>query len=133
MAIDEAVMEHGRIIIGPEGSHTLDGNMGYSQITRGQVTHFGGMSAHIRNRANSTVSISVSASMDNFTFYPVLFSSTSNSSLARLSIVGRGEQTILFETSRRYLKISVAPAVGSGVVVDLVQHPPRGLASEVSY
>lgn len=128
MSADEAVIERDHIHIGPDGNWVFDGayHQGWSSITRGQPTHFGGASLHIRNPSATTVTISLQDSDDGTTWTTLPFSDIANSNMLVKLIVGLGEQTILTQTSRRYLRISYTPITPEGIFVDMSQHPPRG-------
>jgi len=128
MSADEAVIERDHIFIGPEGNYVFDGafHQGWSDITRGQPTHFGGAALHIRNPAATTASISLQDSDDGTTWTTLPFSDTASSNMLVKMIVGLGEQTILTQTRRRYLRISYTPITPEGIIVDMSQQPPRG-------
>ena len=134
MGADEAVMERDHFVVDESGVHILDGMSGaWSVITRGQQVHFGGASIHIRNRSQLQVRISVADGNDGAVYTPVLFSdSANNSNLPFIDIIALGEQTILFESARRFLRFTVAPPVAGDVVFDLTQFPPRGRPVEVA-
>jgi len=133
MGIDAAVIERTRFFVGPEGVVTLDGRHNEGTPTRGRPTHFGGLSINAVNLGSVATVLSLSDSEDGSTFFPLSFSDTLTSGLLAKTLVGLGEQAILVETCRRYLRVTCAPAAVAGVMLDLMQHPPRGATCTFGY
>ena len=151
--MDAFVIERDSVVLGPDGllngykdltgsvptgSCVWDGyqHKGYSGITRGQPTHYGGATIHCSNGEQQNVTITMQASDDGTSWTTLTFSDQNNSSLITFTIAGLSEHAFVVQSSRRYLRITSTPASGSfandGVRVDLIQHPPRGIEQEAS-
>jgi hypothetical protein len=91
--------------------------------------HFGGMSVALNNSGGVTAVVSVDDSPDGTTWTPVLFSTDTLSNLLNITIVGRGQQQILFESIQRYVRFRLAENVEGGVQGRWHQFVPRARKS----
>ena len=96
--------------------------------------HFGGLNIALSNSSPTVTStITVDDSDNSVNWTPVLFSIDTTSGLLNYTMVALSQVAILFESSRRYWRISTSPYNPDGVLAVAHQWIPRAVHSEVSY
>lgn len=128
MSGQEYVLERQMEFIGPDGFIVVDGG-------DTQAIHFGGAAVHIFNMTTQDVTFSIQQSDDGVVWEEVLFSDTLLALQTSKSIVAQGEQAVLFESDRRYIRFSVAETLteAPGLGIHITQFPPRSAPSEEVY
>ena len=103
------------------------------QILSNFPIHFGGACIHCANASPTEVTISLQESVDGSIWTVLPFSDVNSGPLLTKTIVGLGQQSILFTSIRRYVRFIVTPLVVEGVSFDLTQFVPRQREEEEGY
>lgn len=93
--------------------------------------HFAGAALLCRNASADAAVLTIEESTDGTTWGTVLQSTKDGAGLSSVTIAGLSFASILFHSTREFVRFSLATVSDAGVYISLVQFPPKGVDQQV--